>query len=409
MSNAAVLGEEGERSPVVTGEVSKAKGSRSWRYALIGAVAAVGAGAWYVAHRGLEATDDAQVDADVVSIPSRTSATVTKVNFVENQRVKAGDVLAELDPSPAQARLAQAEANLESASAQTDAADADARVAETNARTNKSAAQASFTGAASAATTTREQIVEAEAQVAAAKARFEQAKTNRERSKRLAETGAIATATLDQDQTAFDAADATLAQTTAHLASLRSSTNEAVSRLEEAHAKVQQTTDVDTFIAQAHARARAAHAQLAALTAARDLAALDVSYTRIVAPSDGYVSKKTIEVGQMVSVGQPIVQLVPEQPWVTGNFKETQLAHMKAGQHARVAVDAYPGVAIEGEVESFSAATGARFSLLPPDNASGNYTKVVQRVPVRIHIDSAPSGVVLRPGMSVELTVDTRS
>ena len=279
-------------------------------------------------HRGLEATDDAQVDADVVSIPSRTSATVTKVNFVENQRVKVGDVLAELDPSPAQARLAQAEANLESASAQTDAADADAREAETNARTNKSAAQASFTGAASAATTTREQIVERRgsgARLYEGAPRAGCGRRNREAfSKRLAETGAIATATLDQDQTAFDAADATLAQTTAHLASLRSSTNEAVSRLEEAHAKVQQTTDVDTFIAQAHARARAAHAQLAALTAARDLAALDVSYTWIVAPSDGYVPrKKTIEVGQMVSVGQPIVQLVPEQPWVTGNPKET--------------------------------------------------------------------------------------
>jgi membrane fusion protein (multidrug efflux system) len=182
-----------------------------------------------------------------------------------------------------------------------------------------------------------------------------------------------------------------------------------VSRVDEANAKLRQTTDVDVFITQAEARARAAHAQVATLKAARDLAALEVSYTRIVAPEDGYVSKKTIEVGQMVSPGQPIVQLVPEQTWVTGNFKETQLATMKAGQRARVSVDAYPGITLDGEVESFSAATGARFSLLPPDNASGNYTKIVQRVPVRIHLQHAPGNVVLRPGMSVELTVDTRS
>jgi membrane fusion protein (multidrug efflux system) len=411
MSNAAVLGEQGsEQARKAANESTRLRAkSRTWIFALSGAAVAVGAGTWFAAHRGLETTDDAQVDADVVSVPARTSATVAKVYFVDNQHVKAGEVLAELDSAPAQAKLAQAEANLAVATANAEEADVDGRVAETNARANKSAAQASLSGAASAATGTRQQIAEAEAQVASARARFEQAESDLTRAKRLADSGAIAKASLEQDQTAFDAGRAALAQATAHLASLQTSTSEAASRVEEAHAKLRQTTDVDVFIAQAQARARAAHGRVAALTAERDLAALELAYTKIVAPADGYVSKRTIEVGQMVSAGQPIVQLVPEQTWVTGNFKETQLAHMKAGQHARVSVDAYPGVVIDGEVESFSAATGARFSLLPPDNASGNYTKIVQRVPVRIRFGSPRSGAVLRPGMSVELTVDTRS
>jgi membrane fusion protein, multidrug efflux system len=409
MSNAAVLGEGDEQAAEASAAATARPKRRTWAFGLIGLAVAAGGGSWYAAHRGLETTDDAQVDADVVSLPSRAAATVTKVLFIDNQRVKAGDVLAELDSAPARARLAQAEANLTVAIANADQSEAEARVAETNARANKSAAQASLSGAASAAVQKREQIAEAEAQLAAAKARFAQGKIDRDRSQHLAESGAIATAHLEQDQTAFDAASAALAQAEAHLASLKTSTGEAASRVDEAHAKVQQTTDVDIFIAQAEARARAARGQVAALTAARDLAALDVSYTTIVAPADGYASKKTIEVGQVVAAGQPIVQIVPDQTWVTGNFKETQLGHMKTGQRAHVSIDAYPGMQIDGEIESFSAATGARFSLLPPDNASGNYTKIVQRVPVRIRLAGAPAGVVLRPGMSVELTVDTRS
>jgi membrane fusion protein, multidrug efflux system len=141
--------------------------------------------------------------------------------------------------------------------------------------------------------------------------------------------------------------------------------------------------------------------------AARDLAALELSYTRILAPRAGTVSKKSIAVGQQVSTGQPIVQLVTPERWVTANFKETQLAGMKPGQPVELEIDAFPGATLRGQVESFSAATGSRFTLLPPDNASGNYTKVVQRVPVRVRVTDLPEGVSLRPGMSVELTVDT--
>jgi membrane fusion protein, multidrug efflux system len=369
--------------------------------------AAAGAG-WYVTHKGLESTDDAQVDADVVSVPVRLGGVVTKVAFVENQPVKAGEVLAELDPEPAKAHLAQAEANLAAAMASAEAAEADARVAETNARGNKTVAEASLHGAQSTAVASSQQINEGEAQVVAAAANQARYKLDLDRAKSLVASGSIAQAQLDQAQTAFDTGAAALDQAKARLASLKAGSSQAQSRIQEANARFQITSNVDVLIEQARSRARMARAQVNVSQASRDLAALDLSYTKILAPQDGVVSKKTVAVGQAVTVGQGIVQLVPDQPpWITGNFKETQIHAMRPGQPAHVTVDAFPGITLHGKVESFSAATGAKFTLLPPDNASGNYTKVVQRVPVRVHLEDLPTGIALRPGMSVDLTVDT--
>jgi len=375
----------------------------------LGVAAALGGGGYYVTHRGLESTDDAQIDAETVGVPARIGGVVAKVAFVDNQAVKAGELLAELDPEPAKAKLAQAEANLEAARAAAEAADADERVAETNVRSNKSAADASLHGAESSVSASRQQIAEGEAAVASASANLGRARTDLDRARALLASGSVAQAEVDRTQSAYDVAAAAMDQAKARLASLRASTSQASSRVQEASARATQAGDVDALIGQARARARTAHAQVAVAQAARDLAALELSYTKILAPQDGLVSKKTIGVGQMVAAGQGIVQLVPTRElWVTGNFKETQLAKMRVGQPARVEVDAFPGVEMHGEVESFSAATGARFSLLPPDNASGNYTKVVQRVPVRVRLKELPAGVALRPGMSVELVVDTR-
>jgi membrane fusion protein (multidrug efflux system) len=166
---------------------------------------------------------------------------------------------------------------------------------------------------------------------------------------------------------------------------------------------------VGSQIAQASARAKAAAARAENSKAALALAQLDLDHTKIRAPRDGLASKKSVVVGQMLSVGQPVVQIVPTNDlWVTANFKETQINKMRDGQSTEIDVDAYAGMKLHGTVQSFSGATGARFSLLPPENATGNFTKVVQRVPVRIHLDSIPEDRVLRPGMSVEVTVDTR-
>lgn len=373
------------------------------------AAAVVGGGGYWFAHRGLESTDDAQVDAEVVALAPRIAGVVVKVSFADNEIVKAGQVLAELDDAPAKARLAAAEANLEAAMATADAADADARLTDTSARANRSVTSASLQAASAGAVASRDQIGEAEARVQSAESRLAQATNDRDRTTKLVQSGALSQAQLDQARTEFDTATAAVAQARASLAALRSNASQAASHVQEASAKADQAKQVDVVVAQSLARAKAAHAQVDQLRAARDLAAIDLGYTKIVAPADGVVSKKSVAVGQTVSAGSPVVQLVPSKAvWVTANFKETQIGRMHAGQHAELSVDAFPGVTLRGEVESFSAATGARFALLPPDNASGNFTKVVQRLPVRIKLVDVPSSVVLRPGMNAELTVDTR-
>ncbi|HYP78553.1 MAG TPA: HlyD family secretion protein [Polyangiaceae bacterium] len=384
---------------------------RSRRGLVLGLIAAailVGGAFWYVTHHGLENTDNAQIDADVVSVPARVGGVVTKILFVDNQRVKTGDLLAELDSAPAQARLAEAEANLFAAQAQADAADATAHVAETNAVGDKSVADASLITAAVGAASTSDQIKEAAAQLESAQTSLAQAQIDRDRAKRLFGTGAISQAEADRAETQLKVAQSSVDVARARLTAIKSSAAQAQSRVVEARAKAKISNDVATQIQLAQARAKAAHAQVDTAKAARDLAALDLSYTKIFAPSDGIVSKKSINVGQMLSPGQSIVQLVTDKLWVTGNFKETQVANMRVGQPATVEVDAFSGTSLDGEVESFSAATGAKFTLLPPDNATGNFTKVVQRLPVRVRLHEVPPGITLRPGMSVDLTVNTR-
>jgi membrane fusion protein (multidrug efflux system) len=388
---------------IETAPAQEAAEPRSKRRLILSLVAAavIGAGGiWYITHHGLENTDNAQIDGDVVAVPARVGGVVTKIAFTENQRVKAGDLLAELDSAPAQARLAEADANVFAAQAQADAADATARVSQTNAIGDKSVADASLITASVGAASTSDQIKEAAAQLQSAQTSLAQAQLDHDRAQSLLSTGAISKAEFDRTDTGFRVAQSNVDVAKARLTSIKGSAAQAQSRVVEAQAKAKSSNDVDTQIKLAEARAKAAHAQVDTAKAARDLAALDLSYTKIFSPNDGVVSKKSINVGQMLSPGQSIVQLVPDKLWVTGNFKETQVAKMRVGQPATVEVDAFSGTSIEGEVESFSAATGAKFTLLPPDNATGNFTKVVQRLPVRVRLHDLPAGVTLRPGMS---------
>ncbi len=373
------------------------------------AAAALGIVGWYVVHAGLEDTDDAQVDADVVSVPARIQGLVLKVNFAENERVKTGDVLVEIDPAQAKARLDQADAQLAADEAAAAAADSDVKIIEATSTGQKGVAEASLRGSSLAATATGDEIAQADAQVKQSSVGREQAKTDLDRVKQLFSQGALPKQQLDDAQARLDGADAALTQAKAHQSYVRASQAEADSRVAEAHARVQQSSAVGPQVEQARAKAAAAHAKASMSKAARDLAALDVSYTKIVAPRDGLASKKSVVVGQMLGMGQPVVQIVPvDDAWVTANFKETQINTMRAGQSVEIDVDAYSGMKLHGTVQSFSGGTGARFSLLPPENATGNFTKVVQRVPVRVHLDSIPQDRPLRPGMSVEVTVDTR-
>jgi membrane fusion protein (multidrug efflux system) len=387
--------------------VAAKKSKRTPLLVLLGA-GLLGGTAHTVMHRGLESTDDAQIDGEVVAVAARLGGAVSVVSFQDNEKVQAGKVLAEIDPAPAMARLAQAEANLEGARAALAAAETDAHLAATNAKASNKAATASLSAASAGASASRDSITEARARVAAAESNATQAKADLDRVQRLSATGALSPAQLEQTRTASDTAQANLAQAKANLSVLEAGASQAMSRVSEASAHVDQTRDVDAVVALADARAQGARARVAELEALRAIALIDMHNTKIYAPQDGYVSKKTVAVGQTIAVGTPIAQLVAASDvWVTANFKETQIAKMRVGQPVEIEVDAVPG-ALHGTVDSFSAATGARFALLPPDNATGNFTKVVQRLPVRIKIDAGSKRELLRPGMSVELTVDTR-
>jgi membrane fusion protein, multidrug efflux system len=379
---------------------------------LLGAFLASGA-AWWIMHRGLEATDDAQLDADVVAVPSRASGTVTAVHFIDNQRVEAGALLVELDDAQVKAKLAEAEAEVLGARASADAAHATAELTERNASAGRTIARASLNGAAVAVTATSDQIVEATANLASANAQRNKAKLDLDRTKQLFSSDAIASAQMEAAQTTFDSAQAVVDQAEARIITLKSSTSQARARVSEASARLGQASEtLPSQVAEAKAKLASSEASVATAEAMRDLARLELSYTKIVAPHAGIVSKRSVAQGQLVSAGQSVVMLVPDARqhgavWVTGNFKETQLLHMRIGQPATLIVDAYRRE-LHGKVESFSGATGARFALLPPDNASGNFTKVVQRVPVRVKLDEVPGDLLLIPGLSVELTVDTR-
>ncbi len=375
---------------------------------VLGVIGAVIAG-YYVMTAGRESTDDAQVEADVVSVPARIGGVVTQVHFVDNQVVKAGEVLVEIDDAQPKARLAQAEGDLASAKAQADAADEDAKVTETSVKGQKSVAEASLQGATVGIASNADEVAQAEATVTAATAARTQAQTDLERTKKLYDTNALPKAQLDAAQTTFDQADANLANAKARLSFSKASTSQVHARILEAQARLGQTSAVDAQIASARARALVAHARVDMAQAQRDLAALDVSYTKIVAPRDGVASKKAVTPGQMLVAGQSVVMVVPtDGVWIVANYKETQLSRMRVGQPADLEIDAYPGAHLRGEVESIAQATGARFSLLPPDNATGNFTKVVQRVPVRIKLVNPPPDKPLRAGMSATADVDVR-
>jgi len=377
-------------------------------FVLCALIALLSVGSYIYLQRGIEKTDDAQIDADVLSVPARIAGSVRAVHFQENQRVEAGQLLAELDDAPARARFAQAQANLSAARAAAQAAELQASLAQTNAKSGLAAASAGLRSTAVGAQSSAAQIAEAKARVQNAQAKLAEADLNANRTQHLFDQGATTSSLLDQQRTAQEVARTELLRAQAALESVQLAREQAESKIAEAQAKWSQSNQVDALVREALARAEQARAAVGTAEAQLKLAELDLNYTRIYAPMAGMVSKKSVNVGQSLSVGQAIVQLVPQTFWVTANFKETQLAALRAGQRVKIEVDSYPDRPLRGVVQSFSAATGSRFALLPPDNASGNFTKVVQRVSVRIGLEAVPSELELRPGMSVGVEVDTR-
>jgi membrane fusion protein (multidrug efflux system) len=373
------------------------------------AVVSIGTGSYVWSQRNIESTDDAQVDAELIGVAARSGGTVRAVYFSENQVVHQGELLAELDAAPAQAKLAQADANLAAAQAAAHAADVQVELVSHNARTDLALATAGLRTTSLGADSTESEIAQARAGVDSARARLKEATQNLARTERLYAQGAASDAQRDELTSARDVAATELARAEAAFSNVEVSRDLARSKIVEAQAKLSQSNQVEALTREAQARAEQAHAAIATAEAAKSLAELDLSYTKIYAPSDGIVSKKSLSVGQQIATGQSVAQLVPKTLWVTANFKETQLDRMRVGQPVEIKVDAYPGRPLQGRIESFSGATGARFALLPPDNASGNFTKVVQRIGVRVQVEHTPSDVDLRPGLSAVVHVDTHA
>jgi membrane fusion protein (multidrug efflux system) len=309
-------------------------------------------------------TDDAQVDGHVTPISPRIGGFVVSIRVRENQQVKAGDTLVVLDDRDLRARLAQSDADLAALIA----------TVGSRGKVGQSVAQLDQAKAAAAA---------AAATVIQTEANAEKATNDLERARALSARNIVS-------RQALDAAEAAARATAAQLTAAQ----------RNAAAAQEQVTAAGAALTGSEAR-------VAAARAVRDVTALQLSYSVVTAPVSGVVSKKSVELGQLVQAGQPLMSVVPlEDVWVVANFKETQVANIVPGAPAVIKADAYPGRVFNGSVESVSPATGAKFSLLPPDNATGNFTKVVQRIPVRIRLEGQTDPAhLLRPGMSVDVTI----
>jgi membrane fusion protein (multidrug efflux system) len=397
--------------PLAEKPVVIVKKSNARPYLILGVVLAVGLGG-YLAFRaftaGKENTDDAQVDADVVPIAARVGGAVLKVSVTDNQTVKKGDLLVEMDPRDLTAKVNQSEADVAAAKAQTAAADAQLDIVAATSKGGLSAARAALSGSSASVLSAGAQIDAAKAQVARAEAEAQRTQTDLTRYEALRKDDAVPQATVDTARSANASAQAALAQAKANLQMQQEVKATAQTRVSESAARVEQSAPVDAQLANAKAQAELAHARQASAEANLEIAKLQLSYTRIVAPADGVLSKVAVREGQLIQPGQQLVQVVPNATYIIANYKETQVGEMKVGQHVDVEVDAFPGRKLEGTVVSTSPATGSRFSLLPPDNASGNFVKVVQRVPVKIAWTNLPNDLHPSAGMSADVTVHTK-
>lgn len=336
-------------------------------------------------------TDNAQIEADIVPVAARVGGQIAEVMVQENQAVKKGDVLVKIDDADYLAKLNQAQADLQVAQAQLDNAKSQEKVLIASARGGYHSAVAMLDNSNATEST-------AEAQVASAQAHQRNAELEYNRTKSLFESGGTSRSELDNAQTTYDMANAALQQAQAGLEAARS-------LIASAKGKVQQSSPVEEQIAAARAQTALADAKEKSAEASLALAQNQLDYTTIKAANDGMISKLSVHPGQMLSAGQTVGELVPTVTYVIANFKETQIAKIAPGDKVKVHVDAYPGKPLEGEVESISGGTGARFSLLPADNASGNFVKVVQRIPVRVRWTHAEAAKELQAGLSVKVTV----
>jgi membrane fusion protein (multidrug efflux system) len=406
-----------------TGTARKPAAKTKWM--LLGAgLVLLGGGVWYwLATAGRVSTDDAQVDGHIAPVAAKVYGNVLEVLVNDNQQVKKGDVLVRIDPRDYQAKVDLARATLRYAQSQWNGADITVPLTRDVTVSSTSQADAALQSAeADLAKATSEHqraagadISFARANVDASEATWERAKADLERMRPLAEKAEISKLQFDSYVAASRVAESQLAAAREKLSAAIEDAQTKKAALEGARARVSQA---QSAVVQARANqkqigvqsARAASANAAVVQARADLetAELQLGYTVIVAPLDGRVTRKSVEPGQILQPGQSLMVIVPlNDIWVTANFKETQLRNVHPGQKAEVSVD-MSGRSFPGHVDSIAASTGARMSLLPPENATGNFVKVVQRIPVKIVLDPLPADAVLRPGMNVDASIETK-
>lgn len=339
----------------------------------LGGAGLAAASAWYWERSSVEETENAYVRAELTAISPKVQGYVSALPIADNQTVKAGDVLVRIDDADFRARVGQAEANVAAAQAGIEAQ------------------QAAITNLDSQTAEQRNVIGQAEAAVMSAEAEADRAQLDYTRYETLAKTFDTPHQRLETAAADLRKATAAVAGTRAAAAAERGKLDVLASSRKQAEAGLQQ-----------------ARASLGQAEASQTLARIDLANTVLRAPVDGVVGARTVRLGALVQPGMPLLSIVPlDHVWVVANFKETQVARMRPGQAVTIRADSFPGVAVPGHVDSFSPASGAQFTLLPPDNATGNFVKIVQRIPVKIAVD--PGGPLqgrLRPGMSASVDIN---
>ena len=366
--------------------------------AVIGAAVIGGATYWWL-NRGLVSTDDAFIDGNTVTLSPQVGGKVLRLLIDDNQRVKAGDLLLEIDPRDYAAARDSAKASLDRALAAEVEASSNLDLTRATTTANIASAEAGLAQAKAA-------LAQAAAQLQSSTAEAERAATDVKRYRELIKQNFATHQTLDQAEATARQSGAQQLSDTQGLSVAQAKIGEAQAALDQAHTAAQQ-------IAVKEAELQSAKADVEAARAALHTAEINLSYTKIVAPQTGYITRRQVNAGDVIDKNQILATLVFGAPWVTANFKETQLTDMRPGQPVTIHVDAYPGIDFKGHVDSIMHGSGSHFSLLPPENATGNYVKVVQRVPVKIVFDEAPDtlqpgGRVLGLGMSVVPVVNMR-
>jgi membrane fusion protein, multidrug efflux system len=407
------LAEETQNNDAAVEESAEKKSRRKIILFAVLALLVVGGGLFYWHSTFTESTDDAQVDGDLYQVSSRVTGQVIKVNVEDNQKVQSGDLLLEIDPKDYQVALEQAQANL--ASAQANAVQANVNVPITNITTTTSIGTtgSDVQGATAAIAQAQKEAQAAEARVAQARANAVKSQLDVDRYTPLVEKDVISKQQFDGAVAAAAANKAAVLEAEATVIAQQSAVTQAIQKLSQARYQANQSikTGPDQVRAQ-QAKANAALADVKQAQAKVDQAVLNLSYTKVTAPTSGIVNKKNVQVGTNVSIGQDLMTIIPlTNLWVTANFKETQLERMRPGQSVTLKVDALGGRKFHGKVTQIGGATGSRLSLFPPENATGNYVKVVQRIPVRIdftNLHDENQDYALRPGFSVTPVVSVK-